>query len=221
MPTKEDLIQVLIKDGYLKSPVIIDAFKAIDRKDFLPEELKDQAYVNEALPIGNGQTISQPLVVAFMLELLNIKPGEKILEVGSGSGWQTAILSYITEHLPSVAVVGDETVKSAPIISIERIEELHNMSKKNISKYGFAEKGQVKFVLGDGSQGYAASAPYDKIIAAASAQELPESWVEQLKIGGRIVAPVKESIIVIDKVAKDKIEKKDYFGYSFVPLVKG
>ena len=88
----EDLINSLIKDGYLKTPEIIEAFKAIDRTDFVPEECKDDACVNAPLPIGFDQTISQPLTVAFMIELLEPKAGEKILEIGAGSGWQTAIL---------------------------------------------------------------------------------------------------------------------------------
>lgn len=231
MATNEELVQVLIKDGYLKTPVVIEAFKAIDRKDFMPEEIKEQAYLNEALPIGNRQTISQPLVVAFMLELLAIKPGEKILEVGTGSGWQTAIMAEIfSRHQvisPENASLQGETMvlntenKPTPIISIERILDLHNFAKINIAKYNFLGKGMVKLCLGDGSAGYAEGAPYDKIIAGASAEVLPESWKEQLKIGGRIVAPVGEKIVVLDKVSKDEMEKKEYFGFSFVPLVSG
>ncbi|TSC96105.1 MAG: protein-L-isoaspartate(D-aspartate) O-methyltransferase [Parcubacteria group bacterium Athens0714_26] len=231
MTTNDDLIQILIKDGYLKTPAVIEAFKAIDRKDFMPEEIKEQAYLNEALPIGNRQTISQPLVVAFMLELLAIKPGEKILEVGTGSGWQTSIMAQIiSKHqaasLETINPQGEVMAlntenKPAPIISIERILDLHNFAKINIAKYNFMEKGIIKLFLGDGSMGCAEGAPYDKIIAGASAETLPESWKEQLKIGGRMVAPVGEKIIVLDKVSKDEMEQKEYFGFSFVPLVHG
>ena len=92
MPTKDDLIKELIKDGYLKTPAIIGAFKQIDRKDFVTEDMKERAYENTALPLMAGQTISQPLVVAFMLELLELKPGEKVLDIGTGSGWNAALM---------------------------------------------------------------------------------------------------------------------------------
>lgn len=213
MANNRDLIENLIKDGYLKASEIIEAFKKIDRKDFMPEDMKESAYLNEAQPIGERQTISQPLVVAFMLELLAIKPGEKVLEIGTGSGWQTALMAQILTQ--------KKADNFEPLISIERIESLHNFAKANISKYGFLERNEIKLVLADGSLGYGESAPYDKIIAAAAALEMPEVWKEQLKIGGRIVAPVKESIIVIDKITKDNIETKEYMGFSFVPLVKG
>jgi protein-L-isoaspartate(D-aspartate) O-methyltransferase len=204
--TKEGLIKSLIEDGYLKSRPVIDAFKAVDRKDFVPLKLKDQAYQNTALPIGNKQTISQPLVVAFMLEILELKSGEKVLEIGTGSGWKTALMAKITGS-------------QAKIFSLERISELHVFAKENLKKYGLVDSETVELVVGDGSKGYEAGAPYDKIIAAASAQEIPKAWEEQLKIGGRIVAPVKESIVVVDKVAKGEFRYKEYFGFSFVPLV--
>lgn len=216
MSSNEELIQALIKDGYLKTPLIIEAFRVIDRKDFLPDELKEEAYLNVALSIGSGQTISQPLVVAFMLELLNIKAGDKILEIGAGSGWQTALIAQIVSRLNP-----ETKFEKAPVISIERIEELYKFAKKNIAKYGFLKKGIVELILGDGSKGYESEAPYDKIISAASAQTLPQEWKEQLKIGGKIIAPVKESIIVIEKVSKDEMDTKEFFGFSFVPLVKG
>ncbi len=207
METKESLIENLKLAGYLKSQPVIEAFKSIDRKDFLPEELRSQAYENIALPIGKKQTISQPLVVAFMLELLELKPGEKVLDIGTGSGWNTALMAKI---------IGGQ----GKIYSIERIEALHDFAKKNISKYEFPA-GIIELIFGDGSRGFSGEAPYDKIIAAAAAEEIPLAWKEQLKIGGKIVAPVKDKIIILDKTAKDKFEKKEYFGFSFVPLVIG
>lgn len=207
-PQYENLINSLIDDGYLKTSEIIEAFKAIDRQDFVTEEYKKEAYVNAALPIGFGQTISQPLTVAFMLEILAPKTGEKILDVGSGSGWKIALLAQIVEE-------------KGKAIGIERISELAKIAKENISKYNFIEKGVVEVILGDGSNGYEKQAPYDKIIAGATAAgEIPKEWKEQLKIGGRIVAPVDNSIIVIDKISKDKYEQKEHFGFSFVPLIK-
>ena len=207
--TKEKLIEKLIKDGYLKTPTIIDAFNKIDRADFVPENLREVAYANQALPIGEGQTISQPLTVAFMLELLQPKKGDKILDVGSGSGWQAALLSEI---------VGDE----GKIISIERISNLKLMAESNIEKYKFLTKGITKVILGDGRDGYKEGAPYDKIIVAASAKdEIPYAWKEQLKIGGKIVAPLGQSIIIIEKIGQSEFVEKSFFGFTFVPLLVG
>ncbi len=207
-PEHENLINSLIKDGYLKAPSVIEAFQKIDRADFVVEENKNDAYVNAPLSIGFNQTISQPLTVAFMLELLEVKSGEKILDIGAGSGWTTALLAEL---------VGE----NGRVISIERISELKEMAEKNISKYNFLRGKRAEIILADGSKGYRKEAPYDKIIAGAASQEdMPINWRKQLKIGGRIVAPVGSSVIVVDKVAKNKYNQKEYFGFSFVPLIK-
>ena len=203
----ERLINQLIQQGYLKTPLIIEAFKAIKREDFLPENLKDEADVNAPLPIGQGQTISQPLTVAFMLELLQSKPGDKILDIGSGSGWQTAMLAYI---------VGAE----GKVFAIERIQELMEFGKENVAKYNFIEKGIVEFICGDGSKGLKKETPFDKVIVAAAAEKIPESWKEQLKIGGRLVTPVQSSIWLLIKKDKNKFEEEEFPGFAFVPLIE-
>ncbi len=238
MNTNNELIELLKKDGYLKNPVIIEAFKNIDRKDFVPESAKEKAYVNEALSIGFEQTISQPLVVAFMLELLDLKMGERVLEIGTGSGWKTALMAYILTHMKreieqkaEFSGSEDKTHKeiiaqnelisiSYSVISVERIEELQKFAKENLAKYEFEKQGIVRLVLGDGSLGCKEFEPYDKIISAASSDEIPSAWLEQLKIGGKIIAPVKNSIVVVEKKSKDNYDKKEYFGFSFVPLIK-
>ena len=201
----KQLIENLISNGYLKTPEIIEAFYKIDRVDFIPEELKAEAQVNMPLPIGYDQTISQPLTVAFMLELLQPKSGYKILDVGSGSGWQSSLLAYIT---------GNE----GRVIAIERIPELSEFGKNNSQKYNFKN---LEFVVGDGSAGYKDEAPYDRIIVAAAAfNKIPEELKKQLKINGRLVIPVKNSIWLVIKTEENKFEKKEFPGFVFVPLVE-
>lgn len=207
----ENLINQLIQEGYLKTPKIIEAFRKIRREDFLPESLRDEADINAPLPIGYGQTNSQPLTVAFMLELLEPKPGDKILDIGSGSGWQTAMLAYI---------VGDK----GRVFAIERIPELVEFGKENVAKYNFIEKGIAEFICGDGSRGLEKEALFDKIIAAASAEEIPQVWKEQLKVGGRLVVPVKSSIWLLIKNpptgGENNFEEQEFPGFAFVPLIK-
>lgn len=204
------LINQLIEQKYLKTPVIIEAFKKIKRADFVPREIikeKGEEFVNEynaPLPISYGQTISQPLTVAFMLELLKPKQGNIILDIGSGSGWQTAMLCEI---------VGDKGF----IYAIELVPELKNFGQDNVLKYNFKN---VEFICGDGSNGLLDKAPFDRIIAAAAANEIPKAWKEQLKIDGRIVAPVRNSIWLLIKKSKNKFEEKEYPGFAFVPLIE-
>ena len=202
-----DLIDNLIKEGWLKTPQIIEAFRKIKRADFMPENMKDLAEVDEAMPIGQGQTISQPKVVAFMLELLEPKAGEKILDVGSGSGWTSALLSEI---------VGDK----GRVVSLELIPELKEFGEKNAAKYGFVEKGTAQFICCDGSKGYEEESPFDKILASAAARRVPEAWKKQLKVGGRIVAPINSSIWLFVKKSEDEMEEKEYPGFIFVPLIE-
>jgi len=203
----ENLIQNLIDEGYLKSTRIIDAFRKIKREDFLPDDLKSAAAQNNPLPLSHGQTISQPLTVAFMLELLEPKTGQIILDVGSGSGWQTALLAEI---------VGAQ----GKIIAIERIPDLMKLCKSNVSKYEFQN---VEFICGDGTRGYEKNSPYDKIIVAAAAEiGIPDILLWQLKIGGRLVIPVgkyEQDMVVVNKVTNDDYNEKRYPGFQFVPLV--
>lgn len=208
-----NLIESLIKEGWLKTPRIIEAFKKIKRVDFLPEDSKELAELNEALPIGYGQTISQPLVVAFMLEQLQPRLGDKVLDVGSGSGWTTALLAEI---------VGRPTKGGYPgkVIAIEIIPELKEWGEKNVSKYNFVKKGIAEFIFADGSKGYEKEAPFDKILASASARELPLSWKEQLKIGGRIVTPIGTSIWLFVKKSETRFEELEFPGFAFVPLIE-
>ncbi len=207
MTTKEKLIESIIRDGYLKNPKIIEAFFAIDRAEFVAPEYLKESYENYPLPIGEGQTISQPLTVAFLLELLDPRPGEKILDIGSGSGWTTALLAYI---------VG----KKGRVFGIERIKKLCDFGETNVRKYNFIEKGIVKFSSVDGTLGLPEHAPYDKILAgAAASKEIPKAWREQLKIDGKIVAPVGGAVWLFIKKSEKRWEENGYSGFAFVPLI--
>jgi len=203
------LIDFLIKDGWLKTPRIIEAFRKIKRADFMSDDIKNLSELNEALPIGHGQTISQPSTVAFMLEQLQPKTGQKILDIGSGSGWTSALLAHI---------VGGQ----GKIIAVEIIPELKEFGEKNTAKYNFAEKGIVKFICADANKGYKKEAPYDRILASAAVQEkIPQAWKEQLKVNGRIVTPIRNSIWILTKKSKKDFKEIERPGFAFVPLVSG
>jgi len=203
----EDLIKQLIDDGHLKTERIIQAFRKVHREDFLIDEYKSQASASHPLPIGMGQTISQPLTVAFMLELLQPLMGETILDLGSGSGWQTALLCELAGP-------------SGTVIAIERIPQLSEFGKKNVSAYGYQN---ARFIAGDGTRGYKTAAPFDKIIVAAAAEiGVPDILLQQLKVPGRLVIPVgkyEQDMVVMDKIAQNEFHEARYPGFQFVPLV--
>lgn len=200
------LVRDLIYQGYLKTDRIIEAFSKIKRIDFLPDDLQSAAGANIPLPIGQGQTISQPLTVAFMLEKLDPKPGDKVLDVGSGSGWTTALLAHI---------VG----KKGKVIGIERIKSLRDFGTNNISKYHLIEGGRAKIICADGAKGYVNEAPYDRILVSAAADVIPKDLKKQLKVGGRLVIPVKNSIWVFEKISAKVFQEIEYPGFVFVPLI--
>jgi protein-L-isoaspartate(D-aspartate) O-methyltransferase len=198
------LIDSLIENKWLRTPEIIDAFKKVKRRDFMPKNIKQLSEIDEAMPIGFSQTISQPLTVAFMLEQLQPEKGNKILDVGSGSGWTTALLSEI------VGLKGK-------VIGLEIIKELKEFGKKNASK--FVKEGIAQFVLGDGRRGYKKEAPFDRILVSASSSSVPRALKEQLKIGGRMVIPIEESILTLVKKTDKEFEQTEHKGFVFVPLV--
>jgi protein-L-isoaspartate(D-aspartate) O-methyltransferase len=204
--SNKELVNYLVRNGVLKSQRIIDAFLAIDRKKFVMPGHEFEAYGDYPLPIGGGQTISQPWTVAFMLELLNPQPKEKILDVGFGSGWTTALLAYI---------VGEE----GKVYGIEILPSIFEFGKNNIAKFNFIEKKIVELKLGDGSKGWKEYAPFDRILVSAAAKNIPEKLIEQLANNGILVIPDQNGIWKITKI-EDKLEKEYYPGFLFVPLVE-
>ena len=200
----EDLISLLKLAGFLADKKVESALRNIPRHEFVPESEMTRAYNDGPLSIMNGQTISQPGVVSRMTEWLDVKEGQKILEIGSGSGWQTAILSYL---------VGDGTV-----YSIERHPNLVEFTKSNLEKLGIKN---VHVVLDDGSLGYAQKSPYDRIIITAACSEIPKPILDQLANGGLIVAPVGDSLqslVLLQKTPSGMVEIKNQPNYVFVPL---
>lgn len=201
------LVEALVHNGYLKSSPIIRAFNEIKRADFVPFKFEQEAEADIPLPIGYGQTISQPTTVAIMLELLNPQAGQHILDVGSGSGWTSALLGYI------VGVKGK-------IVAIERLPELHEMTKQNTEKFGLISTGVIECVLGDGSLGCELYKPYDRILVSASPDEIPGALKKQLAIGGKMVIPIYNHLCYIEKRGENDFYKEEFPGFSFVPLIQ-
>jgi len=215
-----NLADYLASSGYLKTPSIIEAFSKIKRADFLPDKIKYLDELDEALPVGEGQTISQPAVVAFMLELLEPRAGDKILDVGSGSGWTSALLSFIVSE--------DKRNKKGKLFAIEIVPQLKKFGEENVSRYNFIENKTANFILGDGREGFKKEAPFDKILVSAAAENIPEHFKEQLKIDGKLVIPIKDknsnifsyqSIWLVKKKDDKKFIIKKYPGFVFVPLI--
>lgn len=203
----ESLIFSLKEKGVLRDPRILAALRDVDRKDFIPFELQDSAYVDDALPIGLGQTISQPYTVVFMLELLEVSQGEKVLDVGYGSGWQTALLAHL---------VGDTGL----VYGVEIVRELCDFGAQNIAKYPDLAT-RVHLECRDASSGaHLPRGTYvDKIIVAAEVQVVPKVWREQLRVGGKMIYPSQGSIILETNLGGNHFAKKEFPGFAFVPFV--
>lgn len=200
------LINDLMRLGYLKSDAVIEAFSDISRMEFVRDDFLHEADVDIPLPIGCGQTISQPRTVAFMFELLDPKKGQKILDIGSGSGWTSALLAHI---------VG----KKGKVVSLEILEDICAFGKKNIEKFGYISNGIVELHCQDAYAGYEELAPYDRILVSAAVDEIPVALKQQLKIGGIMVIPVHNDIWFLEKRGDDDFYKEEFPGFSFVPFV--
>ncbi len=198
------LVAALRREGALVSKPVTDAFRAIDRALFVPTESRIFAYEDRPLPIGFGQTISQPTTVAFMLEQLGTKPSDRILDVGSGSGWTTALLASLVG--PKGRVIGTEI-----------IPELIRFGQENLARFDFP-RARILTARKD-IVGFPDEAPYDRILVSAAAETLPRSLVAQLKTGGTLVIPVRNSVWRLTKENENNLSAVEYPGFRFVPLI--
>ena len=198
------LIKTMKDLGFLTNDKVESAFRSIPRHEFVPKSELGRAYNNEPLPTMKGQTISQPVVVSRMTEWLDVKDGQKILEIGTGSGWQTAILACL---------VGKGTV-----FSVERHPELAKFARENLNKLGI---NNAHVILDDGSMGYPEKSPYDRIIITAACSKIPLPLLEQLGENGLIIAPVGDSyqsLVLLKKTPQGIVKIKNQSNYIFVPL---
>ncbi|MDP1710596.1 MAG: protein-L-isoaspartate(D-aspartate) O-methyltransferase [candidate division WWE3 bacterium] len=191
-----------LKERGVTNPRVLEVFREVPREKFVPPQFYDLSYEDSPLDIGSGQTISQPYTVAFMTQLLDPQPSDVVLEVGTGSGYQAAILSRLAKQ----------------IYTIERFEELGNKAKKVLRQLGYEN---VEMVIGDGSKGLPEKAPFDGIIVTAGAPRIPEPLIDQLAEGGRLVIPIGVGIQAMIKITKTKkgLKREEFPGFRFVPLV--
>lgn len=189
----------------VRSEKVLDAMRKVPREEFLPEDLRQFAYEDSPLPIAAGQTISQPYIVAFMIEGLALKGGEKVLEIGTGSGYAAAVLAEL----------------AGEVYTIERIEELAESAKLALAATGY---DNVQVLCADGTRGWPEHAPYDGIVVTAGGPDVPESLKQQLKIGGRLVIPVGadrdlQDLVRVTRISGNKFETENLAMVRFVPLV--
>lgn len=201
------LVEYLVSSGYITSKKVKEAFLKVPRHLFVPKKYLDSTYIDTPLPLDKESTISAFHMVAMMTELLDVKKGQRILEVGAGSGWQACILGYL---------VG----KKGLVVTIEINKRVYEFAKKNVKKLDFKN---VKVVWGDGSLGYPKFAPYDRILVTAACPfAIPKPLIEQLKDNGRLVAPVEkefgEQELILLKKINGKIETERIIGVAFVRL---
>ena len=194
----------IIKRG-VEDPRVLDVMKVVERHKFVPERYSESAYKDGPLPIGYGQTISQPFIVAFMTENLKLEPSHKVLEIGTGSGYQAAVLSELCDH----------------VYTIEIVDELANESAERLGRLGF---NNITVRSGDGYKGWPEEAPFDRIMVTAAPEEIPELLTEQLAEGGVMVIPVGKQyeiqyLWVITKEADGSIKKEKILPVRFVPMI--
>ncbi|MGS2761290.1 protein-L-isoaspartate(D-aspartate) O-methyltransferase [Sinomicrobium sp. M5D2P9] len=201
---KRNRLAETVAEKGITDPKVLDAIRRVPRHLFMDSSFEDHAYQDKAFPIAAGQTISQPFTVAFQTELLRVSPGDKILEIGTGSGYQTAVLLEM----------------KAKVYSIERQLELFKRTNLFLPKLGYRPK---KLIFGDGYKGLKEEAPFEGIIVTAGAPEVPKALLAQLKVGGRLVIPVgdiTQTMTMFTRKSAKEFEKKEFGEFRFVPLLE-
>ena len=194
---RERLIDELIQEGILKEPEVIRAMLAVPREEFIPPELGESAYIDSPLPSKGGQTISAPHMVAMMCQHLRLSPGQRVLEVGAGTGYHAAVCAEI------VAPLALPEGKRGHVYAVELVKALIDFARANLSRCGYSDR--VTLIEGDGTLGLPAEAPYDRILVTAAAPNIPPPLKMQLKDGGRMVIPVGEAYSVQELMVLERI----------------
>ncbi len=198
---RKDMVLYQIKRWGISDEKVIDAMQKVPRERFVPENLKDRAYDDGPLPIGEGQTISQPYIVAYMTEQLRLKGDERVLEIGTGSGYQSAILAEIAKE----------------VYTVEIIETLSKRAQNLLSELGYKN---IKYKIGDGYSGWEEYAPFDAIILTAAPSEVPSPLLKQLKVGGRLIAPIGETYqeLILITHTENGFVRESLIPVVFVPM---
>ena len=205
---RKDLVEKLYNQGYIKTEKVKEAMLKVPREEFMPPENSSYAYLDRPFPIGKGQTISAPHMVAIIAEKLDLTEGMNILEIGTGFGYNAAVVAEI---------VG----KEGHVYTIERIPALVEKSKENLNKTGYSDR--VTVIEGDGTIGYPDKAPYDRVYGTASAPKIPEPLKEQLKIGGKLIIPMGsdyyQELVSVKRISPDEYQTLNLGGVVFVPMI--
>lgn len=202
---RERMIKEQLEARGLRNPAVLAAMRSVPREEFVPLHLLGLAYKDGPLPIDEGQTISQPYIVAYMTEALELSDGDRVLEIGTGSGYAAAVLSRIVPKVQSV----------------ERLDGLAASARSRLNRLGFSN---IDVHVGDGTLGWPAAAPYDAIVVTAGAPEIPAPLLAQLAVGGRLVIPVghtptMQSLLRVRRVSEEEYRQEDLMGVMFVPLI--
>ena len=201
---KQHLYRYWKNSRLITSDPVLKAFLAVPRELFVDHSFRDQSYSDHPLPIGCEQTISQPTTVMLMLQLLELLPGQRVLEIGAGSGYNAALLAEL----------------SGLVFTVERHKQLVKIAKENLKQAGYED---VIVVNGDGKHGYASEGPYDRIMVTAAAHQVPQKLKDQLSIGGLLVAPIGATygceMLTLKKISSENFQTRNHGLFSFVPLV--
>ena len=199
---RKQMVDGQLKVRGIKDKRVLEAMEKVERHRFVPDDLKPNAYDDEPLPIGSGQTISQPYIVAYMTEILELKGEERVLEIGTGSGYQAAVLAELVER----------------VYTVEVYEKLAQRARWILSRLGYSN---IQYKIGDGTLGWKENAPYDAIIVTAAPAKTPDSLKEQIKDGGRMIVPVGQTFqnLFLHEKSGQKIEKRKLLAVRFVPLI--